>query len=120
MTYFLTKDEVDGAPFLVFTDEDPRKDPEWGGSKWPVTPGVSLDEDQAVYHFPDGTERPYMCVGRDPNNPNLCKIFKNRRDLEVERYEPVPGQAGHYRTWSDWCRFRRGLTDAGRRRSDSP
>lgn len=100
---FLVKDERYGATYLVFTWEDPRSE----GYQGQVIEGVCLDYDmEAVHDWPDGHERPQACVGRSSDNPNHYKVFRYSRDLRKEGYEPVPGSAVVFSSWSEYTRLR--------------
>jgi hypothetical protein len=99
---FLVKDERYGVTYLVFTWEDPRRD----GYRGQVTEAVSLDYNmEAVHAWPDGHENPEACVGRDPNKPSHYKVFKYGRDLQAEGYQPVPGTAVVFGSWSEYARL---------------
>ncbi len=98
---YLVKDERYGATYLVFTWEDPRRE----GYRGQVSEGVSLDYNLGADVWPDGHERPELCVGRAPDNPNHFKVFRYGKDLREQGYQPVPGTAVVIGSWSEYARL---------------
>ncbi|MGO8751710.1 MAG: hypothetical protein ACLQNE_37690 [Thermoguttaceae bacterium] len=86
---------------LVFTLKDPRK----AGYTGYVIEGVTLDYDvEAVHDWPVGDPAPEPCVGRDPDNPNHYKVFKDRSELQSAGFQPVIGNALVFGRWPDYLR----------------
>lgn len=101
---FLVKDERDGVTCLVFTLTDPRAD----GCQLDVIPGVKLEWDQeTVAIWPDGSDRPLPCVGRDMTRPQHYKVFKYEADLSASGFEPVPGAPVFFGRWRDYLKLHR-------------
>lgn len=96
---FLVKDTRHGMTNLVFTYEDPRK----AGYKGVVEEGVSLDYDmEAVHSWPDGDDRPEVCVGQAPDDPKHYTVFKYHQERKLERKIWVPGTPIVFGSWKDY------------------
>jgi len=86
---------------LVFTWEDPRK----AGYTGYVVDGVTLDYDmEAVHNWPDGHPAPEPCVGRDPDDSNHYKVFRDSSERQSAGYQPVAGNAVVFGFWSDYLK----------------
>ena len=100
---FLVEVRHHGTTQLVFTWEDPRND----GYKGSVIEDVDLDYNMdAVHRWPDGQPRPEAAVGRAPGDPKHYKVFLYGSQVRAEGYQPIPGKAVVFGSWSDYLQLR--------------
>ena len=100
---FLVEVRHHGTTQLVFTWEDPRND----GYKGSVIEDVDLDYNMdAVHRWPDGQPRPEAAVGRAPGDPKHYKVFPYGSQVRAEGYQPIPGKAVVFGSWSDYLQLR--------------
>ena len=93
-----------GVIHQVFTWADPRKD----GFRGECEDGVRLDLDpEVVYSWPEGETRPEACLGRAPDDPKQYKVFRYKKDLESQGYEPLSGSTLVFGSWADYLKIRR-------------
>ncbi|MBI1915187.1 MAG: hypothetical protein HYS12_10680 [Planctomycetes bacterium] len=99
---FLVEDQRFGTTHLIFTWKNPRQDGYTGN----VIDDVGLDYNmEEVHSWPDGHDRPEVCVGRAPDNPKHYKVFKYLRDREAAGYQPVTGTPDVFGSWSDYLKL---------------
>ena len=99
---FLVEDKQHiSPPLLVFTWQNPRRD----GYMGDLIEGVTLDYDDAVHAWPEGTASPRTCVGRPLENPKHYKVFKYDTERRSAGYEFVPGSVGVFETWTDYLKL---------------
>ena len=128
---FLVEDRRGGGTYLVFTGDD--DDPRSYGYAGVVVERVALDYDMAVHNWPDGTPRPEVCVGRDPNDPKRYKVFKYSAERQAAGFVPVAGtplvtrwvnylklSRPHELPEDEWYRQLDEYDEASRRRRRSP
>jgi hypothetical protein len=100
---FLVKDERFQPPYLVFVEEDPRRD----GYTGEVIEEVSLEYDELeASRWGNGQRRPEECVGISSNDPEHYRVFKNVEQLRSAGFEPVAGTPiTSFSSWSEYIRL---------------
>jgi len=95
----------------VFTEVDPRED----GFTGEMIEGVSFEQSEDIFHWPDGHRDPEPCVGQEPTNDKRYKVFKYPRDLQKAGFHLVSATFGTYERWSDYTRIAQSTTNASAR-----
>lgn len=100
--FYAVEDKSNHVDRLIFTPNDPRLEPDFQGK---VIGIVNLYVDPDLGDWPDGADRPEICIGVSEDRKSY-RIAQNKRELREAGFTPLEKSYSFgFRSWAAYERI---------------